>query len=62
MDEEWFKVWLGQSLEPSYVYFSIACFVVFRAIVAVLQHSAELKCWFHRRRHARWLREAGRGS
>jgi len=61
MDEEWENVGLAQSLGPHYFYFCVACFALFRAIITVLQHWPELTCWFHHRRHAKWLRETWRG-
>ena len=61
MDEEWGNVWLAQSVGPRYFYFCMACFVLFRAIITVLQHWPELRCWFNHRRHAKWLHAAWRG-
>lgn len=61
MDEEWENVWLAQLQGPSYVHFCMACFVLFRALITVLQHWPELKCWLHHRRHSKWLHAAWRG-
>ena len=60
MDEEWDDAAFVQSLGAGYLDFCIACFVLFRVIITVLQHWTELTCWFHHRRHAKWLREAWR--
>jgi hypothetical protein len=61
MDEEWGDIWLDPSLMRSHFHFCIACFILFRAIITVLQNWPELTRWFHHRRHAKWLREAWRG-
>lgn len=61
MDEEWDDIWFDPSYLRSHFYFAIACFILCRVIITVLQHWPELTRWFHRRRHAKWLREAWRG-
>jgi len=54
MQEEWSDLWASQAAGNTYFYMSVACFVIFRIIIAALQNWDEIKLSLHRLRYARW--------